>query len=136
MSFPEDITPFGYRFRMDTDHARIVDGDTVEITTDLGRDIHHGITARLADVDTAETHNTAHDSEEYQQGMIHETFVRKWFEVGADESHREWPFALVSEKDETGKFGRFVAYIYRYSDGNCLNEDIIEAFPETEVDYS
>lgn len=128
----EEITPFGYRARMDTDHGRIVDGDTVDITVDFGFRTSHDVRVRLDGVNTAETHNTARDSEEFQQGMIHETFVRKWFEIGEDESIRRWPFGVLTEKDKTGKYGRYVAKIVRYSDGNVLNDDIIEAFPDTE----
>ena len=46
----------------------VVDGDTVDVTVDLGFRIHREIRLRLAGIDTHETYGVSKDSEEYRRG--------------------------------------------------------------------
>ncbi|KAB1190573.1 hypothetical protein GJR96_16570 [Haloferax sp. MBLA0076] len=109
----------------------VVDGDTFDVTVDLGFRIHREIRLRLGGIDTHETHGVPKDSEEYQKGMEEKQFVETWFEnVGPDE--QEWPFVIRTEK--TGKFGRYIAEVERKADGGILNDDLVTEFGD-EIRY-
>lgn len=109
----------------------VVDGDTVDVTVDLGFRIHREIRLRLEGVDTHETYGVSRNTVEYQKGMREKEFVEDWFETGA-ESDELWPFLVETEK--VGKFGRYLAEVERKSDGAMLTEDLLEEFGE-EIRY-
>lgn len=109
----------------------VVDGDTIDMTVDLGFRIHREIRLRLQGIDTHETYGVSHDSEEYQRGKEEAQFVEAWFETGTTDD-LEWPFTIRTEK--RGKFGRYLAEVERESDGAILNDDLITEFGE-EIRY-
>jgi len=109
----------------------VVDGDTIDVTVDLGFRIHREIRLRLEGVDTHETYGVSKDSEEYRKGTEEKAFVQEWFE-DAESEEFEWPVRIRTEK--TGKFGRYIADVERKSDGAVLNSDLIERFGE-EIRY-
>lgn len=109
--------------------TNVVDGDTIDVTVDMGFDIRRGLRVRLADVDTAEIYGpNSGDEEEYQRGLDHKHFVTIFFEQALSEWHGEWPILLATDKDETGKYGRYIARIQRRSDTAILNEELKEKF--------
>lgn len=114
----------------------VVDGDTMALQLDLGFYIWYIQTLRLAEVDTHEIHFVSHDSEEYERGMEEFEFVKAWFKEGqANHSgpRANWPFEVITEKyDSDGKYGRMIAYVMRKSDGQILNEDLLEEFENVE----
>lgn len=109
----------------------VVDGDTIDVTVDLGFRIHREIRLRLQDIDTHETYGVSKDSDEYQQGMVETQFVEEWLHAGETDEY-EWPFVIRTEKK--GKFGRYLAEVERRSDEAILNEDLISEFGE-EIQY-
>ena len=119
-----------WQYRADIE--RVVDGDTLDLSIDLGFGViltGDEARVRLRDVDTAEIFGTAKDSDEYAEGQRHKEFVEEWVADGAD---NEWPFFIETRKDdERGKYGRWLATIIRRTDGANLNEDLIEEFGET-----
>jgi len=121
--------------------VEVIDGDTVDVTVDLGFHIHRTIRLRLAGVDTAEIYGVEQTSAEYESGMEHTSFVRQWFQRpemtdGGQESadtaciDDEWPFIVRTEKK--GKYGRYIATIERKTDGSELTDELITEFPTVE----
>ena len=120
-----------YMYEYQASLLSVVDGDTVDVTVDLGFRIHREIRLRLEGVDTHETYGVSKDSEEYRKGTEEKAFVEAWF-GDAETEEFEWPVLIRTEK--TGKFGRYIADVERKSDGAVLNSDLIERFGE-EVRY-
>lgn len=110
---------------------RVVDGDTIDVTVDLGFRIHREIRLRLQGIDTHEIHGVSKDSEEYQQGMTEKRFVEDWLQTGRTDEFN-WPFIIRTEKQ--GKFGRYLAEVERRSDRATLNDDLINEFGD-EIQY-
>lgn len=114
-----------YRARVD----RVVDGDTLDLTIDLGFGVHltgDEARVRLLDVDTAEIYGSKKGSAEHEAGQAHKAFVEDWVVHGAD---GEWPVYIATEKDdERGKYGRWLAVIKRRDDGAVLNDDLVTEF--------
>lgn len=103
----------------------VVDGDTIDVTVDLGFRIHREIRLRLAEIDTHETYGVETDTEEYRRGREETAFVESWVADGSSDD-RKWPFVVRTEK--TGKFGRYLAEIERKADGAVLNDDLLAEF--------
>ena len=108
---------------------RVVDGDTLDLQIDLGFGIFltgDEARVRLLDIDTAEIHGVAKDSDEYRAGTQHKSFVETWVEQSGD---GDWPFLVETRKDdERGKYGRWLATIIRRHDGHILNDDLVAEF--------
>ena len=108
----------------------VVDGDTIDVTVDLGFRIHREIRLRLLGIDTHETYGVPKDSEEYRRGAEETAFVEEWMAAAPD--GQPWPFFIATEK--RGKFGRYLAEIERRVDGAVLNDDLLEEFGD-EIRY-
>ncbi len=106
---------------------RVVDGDTIDLDVDLGFSIHHKMRVRLARVDTPETYGVKKDSEEYKRGMEAKEFVESAIPVGKQ-------VTIVTLKDRTGKFGRYLAEIL--VDEYNLNSKLLEEGLATEYGSS
>lgn len=90
--------------------VRVVDGDTVDITIDLGFTVTTKQRVRLAGINAPE-HNTA-------EGQAAIAFSKNWFAAN--------PTGLVVQSSKPGagdKYGRYLARIYLA--GLCLNDDLI-----------
>jgi micrococcal nuclease len=103
----------------------VVDGDTIDVTVDLGFRIHREIRLRLTGIDTHETYGVDTDSEEYRRGIEETEFVESWIESGRVRD-KDWPFIIRTE--ETGKFGRYLAKVERKADGAILNDELLTEF--------
>ena len=107
----------------------VVDGDTLDVTIDLGFGIlltNDEARVRLRRVDTHEIFGVSHDSEEYKTGIAQKQFVQDWVRNAGNE---KWPFLIETHKDdERGKYGRWLAVIKRRKDGAVLNDDLVTAF--------
>jgi len=123
---------FHYQARIE----RIVDGDTYDVVIDIGFKLSKEIRIRLNDVNTAETYGVKKESEKYQNGIAHKTFVEEWLHKAEADSEHEFPVLMRTHKHEKGKYGRYVADVVRRSDGAVLSEDLLEEFDTVEkVDY-
>ena len=92
---------------------RIIDGDTVDVTIDLGFSLYFKERVRVAGVDTPEVRTR--NLREKQLGFDASEFVEDWFaEVGE----------LVIRTDKDDKYGRTLGYFYRGEE--CLNDRIVE----------
>lgn len=111
-----------YRARVE----RIIDGDTIDVTIDLGFRIEHTIRLRLAGVNTPEVRG-----EERQAGLAAKAFVEDWIEIAEDEDEL-WPIRVETAK--TGKYGRWIAVVYNNFD-DCLNESLTDFGHNKTPDY-
>ena len=82
---------------------RVVDGDTVDITLDLGFDILYNNRIRLLGIDTPETRTR--DLEEKKLGLAAKDRVKELCPVGST-------VTVKTTKDGRGKFGRILGEIY------------------------
>jgi micrococcal nuclease len=96
---------YTYRARV----VRVVDGDTFDLSIDLGFGVRKTERIRLARVDTPEMRG-----EERKAGLEAREFVDKMF------SHIEW-VVVRTDKGRRGKYGRYVAEILIPSDEGEVN---------------
>ena len=93
---------FEYRAKV----KRVVDGDTVDFTVDLGFDVKIDIRTRLSGVDTPERghEDWAKATETCSQLLKSVADI-----YGQDEFDEEWWVTIRTQK--TGKYGRWIAEI-------------------------
>jgi len=91
------------------------DGDTIKFMVDLGFNIFHKITVRLAYVDTPELRSS--DPEEKAAAYEAKDFVRDALMTARD-------ITVKTDKDKTGKYGRYIATVLY--DGINLNKQLID----------
>ena len=98
--------------------TRVIDGDTIEGTVDLGFDVSVKLRIRLAEVDTPEIFRPKSEAER-SLGLKATEFVEKQVLNKC--------VILKTIKDKKGKYGRYIGYIYPDPDSNkSLNELLIE----------
>lgn len=117
---------FVYRAR----DASAIDGDTVDATLDLGFGMYHRCRVRLVGVDTHEIYGVEHGSEEFDQGRIEAQWVKDWLDDAADQYDGGWPLAVSTLRDRTGKYGRYLAEIYRRDTGEGLTMALLNQFDD------
>lgn len=97
---------------------RIVDGDTMDVTIDLGFNVKYDTRIRLYGIDTPESRTR--DLEEKKRGLAVKKYVKDLLE-GKE---------LLINSTEVGKFGRPLAIVYYGSvsgeKGTNLNKELIE----------
>lgn len=122
-----------YRAKPDpsSDYAEgVVDADTLDLCLDLGFSTRASPRVRIRHIDTAEVYGVKKDSQEYQLGMAQAQFVANWLTTAVDQSNFDWPLLVTTDKDETGKYGRYLATITRRCDGASLISDLTDEWPE------
>ena len=92
---------------------RVIDGDTVDITIDLGFDLTKKERVRVAGVDTPEKRTRC--KREKQLGYDATHFAETWFAEGGD-------ITVKTSKD--GKYGRMLGYFWRGEE--CFNTQLVE----------
>ena len=109
-----------YNFRV-TEINRVVDGDTIDVTIDLGFDLYKKERVRVAGVDTPE--KRTRDLEEKALGIDATNWMKEKLEgaiAGDDE---------LSIRTELvggmGKYGRLLGWLYIGEDSVSLNEQMI-----------
>jgi len=101
--------------------TRVVDGDTVDITLDLGFNTLIKNRFRLYGIDSPETFGVKHSSEEYKAGIKSKEKLAELIE------NKE--VTVKTFKDKKGKYGRYIAVIY--IDDLCINDFLVrEGFAE------
>ena len=109
-----------YNFRVvKTD--KVVDGDTIDVTIDLGFDLYKKERVRIAGVDTPE--KRTRDLEEKALGLDATYWMKKQLEdtIAGDEE-----LIIRTElKGGTGKYGRLLGWLYVGDDTVSLNEQMI-----------
>ena len=110
-----------YNFRV-TKINRVVDGDTIDVTIDLGFDLYKKERVRIAGIDTPE--KRTRDLEEKALGIDATNWMKKNLEdaIKGDEE-----LIIRTElKGGMGKYGRLLGWLYVGDDEQSLNEKMIE----------
>ena len=107
---------------------RVVDGDTVDVTLDLGFDILYNNRIRLLGIDTSEIRTR--DLEEKALGLAAKDRVKELCPVGST-------VILKTTKDDRGKFGRILGEIFVDPDivGEHINECIANDDSDIDLDH-
>lgn len=107
---------------------RVVDGDTLEVTIDLGFKITTVQRLRLAGINTPETYNVKKDSEEYQKGMLSKNYVEKRISENNN-------MILIETEKVPEKYGRYVTNVWLENPEKTLNDELVEKGLATYVKY-
>ena len=109
-----------YNFRV-TEINRVVDGDTIDVTIDLGCDLYKKERVRVAGVDTPE--KRTRDLEEKELGLDATQWLKDKLE-GAIDGDDE--LTIRTElKGGVGKYGRLLGWLYVGDEEVSLNEQMI-----------
>jgi len=110
-----------YNFRV-TEINRVVDGDTIDVTIDLGFDLYKKERVRIAGVDTPE--KRTRNLEEKALGIDATNWLKQKLEDTID---GEYELTIRTElKGGVGKYGRLLGWLYVGDEEVSLNEDMIE----------
>jgi micrococcal nuclease len=89
---------------------RVVDGDTVDITVDLGFSIYHKMRIRLAGINTPEVRTR--DLVEKEKGILaKERLQELLISCFLDDKH----YLRLTTMKEKGKYGRYIGTFHRVS---------------------
>ena len=110
-----------YNFRV-TKINRVVDGDTIDVTIDLGFDLYKKERVRVAGVDTPE--KRTRDKEEKELGLD----ATAWLKEKLDGALRGDDELIIRTElvGGVGKYGRLLGWLYIGDDELSLNELMIE----------
>ena len=109
-----------YNFRV-TEINRVVDGDTIDVTIDLGFDLYKKERVRVAGVDTPE--KRTRDLEEKALGIDATNWLKQKLEDTID---GEYELTIRTElKGGVGKYGRLLGWLYVGDEQVSLNEQMI-----------
>jgi len=109
-----------YNFRV-VSIDRVVDGDTIDVTIDLGFDLYKSERVRVAGIDTPE--KRTRDLEEKALGIDATNYLKKKLEetIEGDEE-----LTIRTElKGGMGKYGRLLGWLYIGEDTLSVNEVMI-----------
>ena len=110
-----------YNFRV-TEINRVVDGDTIDVTIDLGFDLFKKERVRVAGVDTPE--KRTRNLEEKELGIHATNWLKKQLEdtIAGDEE-----LIIRTElKGGVGKYGRLLGWLYIGDNIISINEQMID----------
>ena len=109
-----------YNFRV-TKINRVVDGDTIDVTIDLGFDLYKKERVRVAGVDTPE--KRTRDKEEKELGLD----ATAWLKEKLDGALRGDDELVIRTElvGGVGKYGRLLGWLYVGDSDTSLNEQMI-----------
>ena len=96
--------------------GRVVDGDTIDVTLNLGFDIYYKGRIRFMGINAPESRTK--DAVEKEAGLAAKRYVEDWI------SALEHKVIIETSLDEKGKFGRILGRILN-EEGECLNEEMV-----------
>jgi micrococcal nuclease len=101
---------------------RVVDGDTIDVTIDLGFDLYKKERVRVAGVDTPE--KRTRDKEEKELGLD----ATAWLKEKLDGALRGDDELIIRTElvGGVGKYGRLLGWLYVGDGDTSLNEQMIE----------
>ena len=111
----ETKDPYIYRIKS---VLKVVDGDTIDASIDLGFDISLSKRIRLAGIDTPESRTR--DLEEKALGLESKEWLKKALEDAKD-------ILIKTEKpDSTEKYGRIIGHLFVNDQETSLNNQMID----------
>ena len=114
---PSNIMPdvlWVYRARVE----RVIDGDTLDVLCDAGFRNYRTERVRLLGVNTPELKGATRPA-----GLAAAGYVTSW--LGLVPADQEWPLIVQTARGDA--FGRWLARVWRRSDGRELNADLLAA---------
>lgn len=99
--------------------TNLVDGDTMDLTIDVGFKMTTAQRVRLKGINTPETWRRKKTSDEYKKGMAAKNFVAKRFKENKN-------MAVVKSDAETGVYGRYIVEVFFADSKISLNEELIQ----------
>jgi micrococcal nuclease len=112
---------FHYKAAVD----RVVDGDTIDVTLDLGFDIQMKGRVRFHGVNAPESRTR--DAVEKQAGLAAKRYVEDWV------NGLEGSIIIQTSLDDRGKYGRILGRILN-NEGECLNDEMVSLGHATPYD--
>lgn len=105
----------GHKYVYDAYVTKVYDGDTITVDIDLGLDVWiKDKSIRLAGIDTPEIRG-----EERPAGLVARDALR--------EKVLDKKIIIETDKDSTGKYGRYIAIVYIKADPELLTEEEVSA---------
>ena len=99
---------------------KVVDGDTIDVSIDLGFDVCTKQRVRLLGIDTPESRTR--DLDEKKFGLLSKKKLREWCLKAVASEKDDIEIELrCPEKDSRGKFGRILAEVWVCEDGQWTN---------------
>ena len=99
---------------------KVVDGDTIDVTLDLGFDVCTRQRVRLLGIDTPESRTR--DLEEKKFGLLSKKKLKEWCLKAVASAKDDIEIQLrCPEADSRGKFGRILAEVWVCEDGEWTN---------------
>jgi len=99
---------------------KVVDGDTIDVSIDLGFDVCTKQRVRLLGIDTPESRTR--DLEEKKFGLLSKKKLREWCLKAVASEKDDIEIQLrCPEADSRGKFGRILAEVWVSEDGEWTN---------------
>ena len=112
---------FHYKATVD----RVIDGDTIDVTLDLGFDISYRGRVRFQGINAPESRTR--DPVEKQAGLAAKRYVEDWI------NGHEQRVIIQTSLDDRGKFGRILGRILN-DEGECLNDEMVSLGHATPYD--
>jgi len=99
---------------------KVVDGDTIDVTLDLGFDVCTRQRVRLLGIDTPESRTS--DKEEKKFGLLSKKKLKEWCLKAVESEKDDIEIELrCPERDSRGKFGRILAEVWVSENGEWTN---------------
>ena len=99
---------------------KVVDGDTIDVTLDLGFDVCTRQRVRLLGIDTPESRTS--DAEEKKFGLLSKKKLKEWCLKAVESDDDDIEIELrCPERDSRGKFGRILAEVWVSENGQWTN---------------
>lgn len=96
---------------------RVIDGDTIVVTLDLGFHLTWSYSLRLLGINCPEVHGATKDA-----GLAAAAYTQAWLDAAAV-GGAAWPLLVMTHKSDD--FGRYLARVWRLVDNACLNDDLL-----------
>lgn len=96
--------------------VRVIDGDTLSVLLDKGMRETREETVRLLGINTPERKGATRPA-----GDAAMQFAQVWL----TQASGSWPLIIHTEREDA--FGRWLSWVWRASDGRCLNSDLLAA---------
>lgn len=111
-------------YEYDATVTRVVDGDTLDLTIDLGLDVLHNHRVRLYGIDTPEIFGVPKDSGEYARGSEASDYVRS----NCEGRRVRIKTIKLKRGSKRGKYGRYLVIVF-FKTGETwhnLNQQLVE----------
>jgi micrococcal nuclease len=116
-TYSQELCEFIYRV---SSLEKVVDGDTIDVSIDLGFDVCTKQRVRLLGIDTPESRTR--DLEEKKFGLLSKKKLKEWCLKAVESEKDDIEIQLrCPEADSRGKFGRILAEVWVSEDGNWTN---------------